>query len=70
MEERAWDTRSSRHGRQCSTRLHLYDVSGTGKSVGTEGRLEVAKGWERGEVGTACSQGTDFLLERQKYVIT
>ena len=45
------DNKEARHRRPHMAQLHSYETSRTGKSVETESRQGVARGWRRGEWG-------------------
>ena len=47
--------------------IPFYEMSRTGKSVESESRLMVTRGWEEGGMGSNCIMGMEFLLGGWKY---
>ena len=47
-------SKRSRHKRSHIVSFHLHEMSRISKSTETEGRLEVARGWEEWGVGSDC----------------
>lgn len=45
---------------------HLYEISKVGKFIGTEGRYEVTRDWDKRRMGNYCLQGTDLFSEVMK----
>ena len=47
--------------------IPFYEMSRIGKSIESESRLMVTRGWEEGGMGSNCIMGMEFLLGGWKY---
>ena len=41
--------------------ISFYEISRIGKSIESESRLMVTRGWEEGGMGSNCVMGMEFL---------
>lgn len=58
--------KEARHKRIPIAQWHVCEMPGIGKSVGTESRQVVARGWLEGGSGSDCSKDMGNFLLRER----